>query len=117
MNCMKQDKRTMKLIAYSLLQLFLMIQAVASMGSRSRPYTCVSVGVNTLVNCTSNPRIRVSKNTQGYNLRVCLSNDCTSSMDSTNFDWIRCNAICNACTDLVGPSGKTIARMMTVINI
>ena len=103
----------MNLVATLLLSLAAMQGTiVSSQRSRRSGYTCRPSSDN-LENCQNNPRIRVTKDSQRYNVRVCTTGDCLSGMPDADLDWIRCNSICEACNALMSP-GKITLHSTTV---
>ena len=106
----KHEMRAMNLIATLLLSLALMQGIASSQRSRRSEYTCRYL--DSLENCQNNPRIRVTKDTRSYNVRVCTTEDCSAGMPDADFDWIRCNSICSACNALM-PPGKITHSSIT----
>lgn len=67
------------------------------------------------VNCTSNTRIRVTKNNENYRLSLCSNKpDC---LPSTPKEWIECKDVCAVCRSLPGtPSRNEHAECMSIVS-
>jgi hypothetical protein len=91
--------------------LLLLIAEVVPERERSGgPYRCCNLDfAATLGNCsTDNPRIQISKDMNGYQLRLCPSEQCSMADINMRFNWIRCRDICDACQALLGPTREKI---------
>ena len=72
-------------------------------------YTCLS---SVPESCLNNSRIRVTKNDNKYQMRLCSNNECanTTGRSNRNLNWIDCRDICGACRSLLG-SGENSKHM------
>lgn len=64
------------------------------------PYTCKDL--TQPVNCLDNPRIRVKKESEIYELRLCFDDQCSEDISF----YFRCQEICEACKTLTPTNGK-----------
>lgn len=73
-------------------------------------YDCRNLDLSAVLgNCTAgrNPRIQISKDMNDYRIRLCSSGtngQCSTALNDTSLNWIRCRDICNACQSLLGPN-------------
>jgi hypothetical protein len=81
-----------------LLLLLLIVTQVTECDDRPMDYTCTPASTR-LMNCSNNPRIRVAKSEEIYQLIIlCTNNQCTENI-TINFE---CRDICEVCGILTG---------------
>lgn len=85
----------------ALFTLTLLLAVKMVLPQRSGGYTCIHTSQD-LFNCLENPRIRISKNTRNYIIRLCLDEDCSTVTEDSRLNWFACRDICDACIALLG---------------
>lgn len=102
-------KLSQKMVANSpVAQLFLILFLIVKLTEQSHngsddaeDYRCI---LSVPENCQDNPRIRVSKADNKYQLQLCSIDGCTNDTEriDRNLNWISCKDICDACQSLLG---------------
>lgn len=109
---MKYHNNITILLVVILLMIAKVVPETSEGGGEGGPggYDCRNLDLSTVLgNCTTdrNPRIQISKDMNDYRIRLCSSGtngQCSTALDDTSLNWIRCRDICDACQSLLGPN-------------